>query len=397
MTLPYGVTPTGFVLPSQQQLIDAMIADQKATINANVDTSSDSVLGQFNGVFTRQLMIAYEGLQVAYEASDPDAVEGFLQTQLAKLTGTPRLTATASTVSLLCALNVGTVLVAGTTLVAIQGNPASQWTPATTYTAASTGSFAVTFVNTQTGNHPAPIGSTWVITTPVTGWTAPPTNAAAATLGTDLESDADLRIRREQELQGGGAGNVDAIRAGLLKVNGVQSVTVLNNYTDVTDANGLPPHSIQAIIYDGPTPLALSNDIAQVLWNDSAAGIRCFGAVSGNAIDALGVQHALNFSRVAPIAVYLAFALTPRQGYAGDPQFKTSMVNLLSAQFGVGSVVDPYDVIINTVALNGAVTGLSMGLTAPVGIPSSITATSVTFSPLQIASFSAGNITVNGM
>ena len=86
----FGVTDQGYVLPTQQQLLALMVADETSTINPNADTSSDSVLGQINGVVTRQLMIAYEGQQTAYSSNDPDVVEGFIQTNLCKLTGTPR-------------------------------------------------------------------------------------------------------------------------------------------------------------------------------------------------------------------------------------------------------------------------------------------------------------------
>lgn len=405
----FGVTDEGYVLPTQQQLLDLMAADQKATINPNCDTSSDSALGQINGVVTRQLMIGYEAQQAVYNNDDPDVVEGLIQTQLAKLTGTPRNGATASTVTLLCDLDTGTTLEADVTIAAVLGNPNSQWTPKTDYTAPSSGAQPVDFVNVATGPIEAAHDTIKVMTTTVVGWHSV-TNPAQAVPGTNIETDAALRIRREQELQGGGAGNVDAIRAALLKINEpvgpfILSAQMLNNTTDFVDVNGLPPHSTEAVIWDG-AGMTVSNDaIAQVLWDKGASGIRNFGTTTGTAIDKLGNPQTVAFTRVAQLPVYLSIALTPRAGFQTDAVFKLSLANICKGDpdpltpedafvFGVASPVDPYDVILNSGRLGAKIVGLSMGFTAPVGTPTAITSTILAVGPRQIATFDTSRIVI---
>lgn len=411
----FGVTAAGYVLPTQQQLLDLMVADEQATINPNVDTSSDSPIGQINGVVTRQLMIAYEAQQVAYNSNDPDIVEGFLQTNLAKLTGTPRNGATQSVVQLTCNLNVGTTLVAGVTLAAVFGNPASQWTPQSNYTAASTGAFAIPFVSVTTGPNQVAPNAITVMTTSVVGWNSV-TNPAAAIPGTNVELDSALRIRREQELQGGGAGNVDAIRAALLKLGEpltayVKSVVMLNNTSDVTDANGLPPHSTEAVIWD--RGLQNPDTIAQVIWDYGSSGIRNNGTTSGTAADKLRNAQTVFFTRVTQVPIYLAVALTARVGYVADMAFKAQLAALCNGDpatvlplpgfvapeahaFGVGESIDPYDVVMNTAGLGAQVTGLAMDTTAP-GTPSAITAVPIAIGSRQIGVFDPSRITVNGL
>jgi hypothetical protein len=408
----FGVTDAGYVLPTQQQLIALMVADEKATINPNCDTSSDSPLGQINGIVTRQLMIAYEGQQASYNGFDPDAVEGFQQTNLAKLTGTPRNDATQSQVTLTCDLDLGTTLLAGITLAAVFGNPSSQWTPLADYTAASGGPQPVVFVNVLTGPLEAPAGAIIVRTTTVVGWNSV-TNALDATPGTDAESDPDLRSRREIELKGGGAGNVDAIRAALLKINDsvgpfVISAFMLNNTTDFTDANGVPPHSTEAIIWDGPGAPVSNDAIAQVLWDKGASGIRNFGTLSGTAIDALGNAHTVNFTRVTQILIGVAFATVARAGYVGDVQFKEQIAAVCNGDpapvvttdeqvgFGVGDDVDPYDVLMNTAKLGAQVIGLALFIGAPSGTPGTIAVTPLAIGPRQIGIFDSSRILVNG-
>jgi hypothetical protein len=408
----FGVTDEGYVLPTQQQLLDLIAADQKATINPNADTSSDSVLGQINGVVTRQLMILYEGQQVTYNSNDPDAVEGLIQTQLAKITGTERDGATQSTVSLTCDLDIGTELLAGVTLAAIAGKPDSQWTPKADYTATVGGAQPVTFVSVTTGPNEADIGTITIRTTTVVGWNSV-TNLAPAVPGTNVESNPALRVRREQELQGGGAGNVDAIRAALLKINEpagpfVISAQMLNNVSDAVDANGVPPHSTEAIIWDGSPPQVADNDIAQVLWDKGSSGVRNFGTTAATAIDKLGKPQPVAFTRVAQLNAYIAVTLTPRTSYPGDAAFKTALANICRGDadplapedglsFGVGATVDPYDVALNTGRLGAKVTGLQLSFSPIGGTPSSIDPTTLPVGPRQIANFSSARITINGV
>lgn len=410
----FGVTDAGFVLPTQQQLLALMAADEKATIGPNVDTSSDSVLGQLNGVATRQLMIAYEALEVAYNSNDPDAVEGLLQTALGKITGTPRLGASKSTVILNCVLDAGTILLAGITVASIVGKPDSQWTPAADYTALTTDTLPVPFESTATGPSEAAAGDITVMTTTVVGWNGV-TNPGDAVPGRNVESDEDLEIRREQELAGGGAGNTDAIRAALLKITDssghfILSATVLNNVTDSIDANGLPPHSTEAVIWDGPGAPISNDTIAQVLWDKGAAGTRTFGALIGTAKDALGNPQVMSFSRVTQVPIFLAFALTARTGYVGDDAFKIALAAACNGDpvqitpspgftapeetaFGLGDDVDPYDVVMNTAGLGAKVVGAAAGLTAP-GTPSSIDPAVIAIGVRQIAIFDTSRIDI---
>lgn len=405
----FGVTDTGYVLPTQQQLLALMEADERATIHPNVDVSSDSVLGQINGVVTRQLMIGYEGQQITYYSNDPDAVEGLLQTMLAKLTGTPRLAATKSTVTCACDLDGGTVLEAGVALAGVAGAPSSLWTPVEDFTAPTSGTHLVLFEATQTGPRTANHDTITVRVTQIVGWNGV-TNPNDADPGTDVESDQELRVRREAELQGGGAANPEAIRAALLQIGGrvgpfVLSAWVLNNVTDTFDANGLPPHSTEAIIWDGPTAPVDNDTIAQVLWDEGSAGIRNFGTSSGIAKDKLGDEHTVYFSRVQQIPIYLSFALTPRKGYVGDLAFKAAVAAAGNGDpsestefepFEIGEDVDPYDIVMNTAGLGAQITGLLMSNAPIVSTPTSITTATIPITPRQIAVFDTSRIKVNG-
>lgn len=81
----------------------------------------------------------------------------------------------------------------------------------------------------------APANSLTEILTPVAGW-ASLTNPQAGITGRNQETDAELRLRREQSLHLLGAATVEAIRSRLLQeVPGVTSVTVFENVTLTQD------------------------------------------------------------------------------------------------------------------------------------------------------------------
>lgn len=151
-------------------------------------------------------------------------------------------------------------------------------------------------------------GSLNTIATPVSGWNAV-YNLLAGDAGALQETDSALRSRRDQELALAGNTTVDAIRANLLALNEgstdtahepVTSCTVFYNDTDVTDATGLPPHSIECLVQDGT-----DGDIAQTIWNSVGAGTRTYGNTSGTATDSEGNPHTVYWTRPTEVQVWV--------------------------------------------------------------------------------------------
>ena len=93
----------------------------------------------------------------------------------------------------------------------------------------------VPFLAQNYGPIAAPAGSLTEILTPVAGWQSL-TNLDAGITGREQETDAELRLRREQSLHSLGAATVEAIRSRLLQeVPNVVSVTIFENVTMTQD------------------------------------------------------------------------------------------------------------------------------------------------------------------
>lgn len=89
----------------------------------------------------------------------------------------------------------------------------------------------VIFLASEFGVIPAPIGSLTEILTPIGGWESI-TNLKAGVTGREIETDAELRLRRQNSINILGSATVEAIRARLLQeVSGVTQAFVFENRT----------------------------------------------------------------------------------------------------------------------------------------------------------------------
>lgn len=387
MPSPFGVTAEGFSRPSVQELLALIEADQRAGISPTLDLSTESVLGQNNGIFAQHLGKAWEALEAAYNGFDPERAENDQLTSLSKLSGTERRGASSSILEgVEVALDVGTTLIAGTHFAHVTGKPDVRFTPRENFTAPSTGTFFRDFEAEETGPIQVADSTLTVIATPVVGWSSV-TNPSSAVPGRNIDTDADLRLRREAALAITGSSTTDAIRADVLAVENVTSVQVFENYTDATDANGLPPHSFEVVLFDDAG--ADDDAVAQAIWDSKAGGIRPYGAVSGTALDANGDPHTVPFSRASEIAIWVEYDVTPRDGYVGDAAFELAVVAALNASMGTGDDVGEWDVSDAAHGLGCKVRNVRFGTSA-----SPTTETDVAIAVREIARFDTARVTV---
>jgi len=341
MPAPFGVTPEGFSRPSVQELLELFKSDQRAEISQTLDLSTDSVLGQVNGIFARHLGVAWEAVEAVNAGNDPDRAEDDQLISIAKITGTAQRGASKSQVPTNVSLTIGTTLQAGVHFAHVIGKPDVRFTPTANYTAVATGTVGLTFEAENTGPIQVAEGTLTVIATPVVGWTAVE-NIADATPGRDIDDNNDLRVRREQGLARSGSSGTDQIRADVTGVENVTSCQVFENYTDAIDSQGLPPKSFQVVLWDDAS--ADNDAIAQAIWDSKPGGIETIGAVTGTALDANGDPQVMRFSRATAVLIYISFRVTPKDGYVGDAALKLAMATTLDSVMGTGQAVSEWDI-----------------------------------------------------
>lgn len=191
-----------------------------------------------------------------------------------------------------------------------------------------------TFIASDAGYISLAINSLVNIQTPVAGWVSV-INEFSPNLGRNLETDEELRIRRELSLGSIGSGTIDAIRGKLLNLTGVTSVLIIENATDAT-VNNIPPHSFEALVSGGD-----NLTIAQTIWDNKGAGIQSYGNLSIPVKDSTGFEHFIKFSRPTFLYIYVNVHITKDVNIFpvdGDDLIKSNLVSQIS-KLSVGESV----------------------------------------------------------
>lgn len=444
------LTAAGLQIDTLADIREAINARWRAEFGASMDVSDRSPDGQLIGIAAERFALMEEMLEVINSSLDPNKATDALLDALCALTGTKRRPASFSTV-LQVLTGTPTALVPANSLISTVSTgiqflttadatiaAATAWAALTTYTAGDrrtnggnvyictvggtsaasggpggttrgvdildgTGGTIVTwrflglgtgFVDvalraTVAGPVVAVAGDLTNKDSPAGGWDDT-VNLLDATLGRNRMTDAELRVLRVLELAQPGTSPKDSIGAALLEVPGVNGVTVFNNVSDAVDSNGLPPHSVMALVAGGE-----DQDIWNALLANVAAGIRTFGTQIGTATDTKGAPQTMAFSRTTQVQIYVSVTLTkdPTVYPAdGDSQVALAIATRGNAKPDGTDVVSAaqlaavFDVpgIINV--------GLPLISQAPTTTP--VSSTTISISVLQHAVFDTSRIVV---
>lgn len=412
--MAFGVTNEGFVKKTLPDILGEIQARQKDEISSALDVSDDTPIGQLNGTFAAQIAELWDLGQAVYTAWDPDKNSGAGQDAVCAITGVTRLGEEKSYVDGSLGLSTGAQVPAGR-LVAVQGNPTVQFEVVgalegfpeslvvgpvpSAGPAPSDGNYRARLRCTKAGPVIANSGTLTVIVTPVTGWNSF-TADGDAVRGRNVETPTELRARREDELFAAGSAPVDAIKADLMQLlddNGVDgSVTVFENITLTTNADGLPGKSIECLIFDGVSPAVANEDIAQQIFDSKAGGIQTYGTTGPvTAVDDDGNSHDIYFSRPANVPVYFDIDIEVNDEVfpvTGDVDIKTALAAFALDHQKVGLEVASslYYASITSIAGVKKVSAFRLGeSTSPVGTAD------LPMSTRKLATLDTGNISIN--
>ncbi len=386
----FGLTETGFSRKRLAYLLDELNGDMRSIFGDNFNVSPESPDGQINGVIAESNANLWELSEQCYHAFNPSAATGASLSNLVQLNGITRLAATSSRATLTVGGTTGTLIPTGS-LVSTD-DAGEQFATDSDVTLDSGGSGTVYASALTTGPIIALAGTLTQIDTPLSGWTSV-TNALDADEGTDEESDITLRARRERSVARDAQAIIDAIYAAVANLTDVTKVSVLENDTNVTDANGLPPHSFHVIVAGGD-----ETEIAETIWLKKPPGILAHGSTEIEVLDSQGQPHAISFSRPTVIEIYVEIDLTSFDDYPanGDELIKAAMVDYSNGLLVAGrgfSLGD--DVIytrlytpINSVA-GHEIDALRIGI-----VPSPVGTANIAIGVTEVPNFTVSNIEV---
>lgn len=317
----YGLTDAGYTAPRGADFLSLIRSTFETELaaagyTATIDWESDTFLGLVTTATADQLGALAEMNQSVYDAWNPNNAVGVSLDNLALIVGVTRIPATYSTCTVTLTGTTGTIIPDGKIVQGGGPDGTSRWaTTSSTTLVAGTGTVVVQAQDA--GAIDADAADLVTIVTPVSGWTAV-TNAAPATPGEPRETDASLRLRRQQSLQTAGSRSLNALRANILGLDGVQSVVVVEN-DDVVTATvsgiSLTAHSVGIVVYPSTLTTAQKTALVQSIYDNLPAGIATNGAVSATVTAADGFAKTILWAWATTTTVNVVTTVTLASGY----------------------------------------------------------------------------------
>ncbi|MDE8844151.1 baseplate J/gp47 family protein [Klebsiella pneumoniae] len=302
------VTAEGISAPDYQTVLDTITGYFQQIYGSDAYLEPDSKDGQMVALVALAIHDANNTAISVYRSFSPATALGDALTSNVKINGITRRAATNSTVDLLLTGTVGTAITNGS----VRDTNSVVWNLPATVVIGSDGTVVATATCANSGAVAAVAGSVNGINTPTRGW-ASVTNPLAATVGVAAETDAELRVRQSQSVALASLTPFDAVDGAIANVEGVTRHKLFENDQEVTDSNGLPPHSISAIVEGGD-----ATEIANTIRSVKGQGVSTYGTTSVIVTDKYGNPYTIRFSRPIDVPVYVSITLKALTGYSSE-------------------------------------------------------------------------------
>lgn len=304
-TLAAQVTAQGISAPSYDDILSSLQASFRLIFGDDIYIAPDSQDGQLLAVFAQAVHDCNQTAIKVYNSFSPATAQGEALSSRVKMNHLTRQVATNSQVNLTLVGQAGTTITNGAV-----GDPnGNKWLLPSVVTIPPGGSIVVTATAEKKGAISAAIGTITSILTPTAGWQTA-TNAVTATLGSPVETDAALRRRQEIAPAINASSVLQGLAAAINALPGVTYGKVYENDTSTTDANGLPAHSIAAVVRGG-----VAADIAQVIYSRKGPGVATHGTTTINITDVSGAVRPIKFFVPTEVAIKVNIAVVPGDGY----------------------------------------------------------------------------------
>ncbi|RXY58002.1 hypothetical protein DD568_25565 [Klebsiella pneumoniae] len=294
--------------PDYQTVLDTITGYFQQIYGSDAYLDPDSKDGQMVALVALAIHDANNTAISVYRSFSPATALGDALTSNVKINGITRRAATNSTVDLLLTGTVGTTIINGS----VRDTNSVVWNLPATVVIGSDGTVVATATCANSGAVAAVAGSVNGINTPTRGW-ASVTNPLAATVGVAAETDAELRVRQSQSVALASLTPFDAVDGAIANVEGVTRHKLFENDTETTDANGLPAHSISAIVEGGD-----ATSIANTIRSVKGQGVSTYGTTAVIVTDKYGNPYTIRFSRPIDVPVYVSITLKALTGYSSE-------------------------------------------------------------------------------
>lgn len=304
---PY-IDAEGVHAPTYEDILEYFMTQYRAIFGEDVYLGEETPDYQLLSLVAKS-MSDYTALATqAYFERDPQYASGNSLDILCQLSGITRRLPTFSTVVLTLEGIPGTVVAKGSQAIDANGHI---WSTDNDAMIDSEGTADVSATCDEPGAIKAPAGEINSVYTPYPGWTGV-VNESDAESGTNMETDAELRIRFAASHATSSNGATSSFITGLLSVPGVKFADIVENNTGLQSGD-LPAHSFCAVV-DGGTADAVAKKILDL----KAPGVATAGNTTVEVEDSDGNTYEINFSRPTATSVPIVVTIKDLGGYDAD-------------------------------------------------------------------------------
>lgn len=337
-TLAPTVSSTGITAPDLNDILDTLVSWFQGIYGSDVYLGSDSQDGQWLGILAQAFYDANTAAVGVFNQFSPATSVGAGLSSVVKINGITRESSSNSTATVTVVGQANTTITNG--VIGDNQNLNTQWSLPTSVTIPSGGSIDVTATSTTSGAVTAAANTLTKILTPTPGWQSV-NNAAAASPGAALESDAQLRQRQTNSTSLPALTTADSCLGALRNLAGVTSVNYDINNSSTTDANGVPPYSWSFSVLGGTV-----QDIVDTIGLYKTPGLPTYGTTSGTYVSPYGINETIDYFTCAQQRIVVALTIVPGTGYTS--LIVTEIQNAVAAY--INSLGQGGDVVVSRLA-----------------------------------------------
>lgn len=286
--MPNSIGPTGLTIATNAELVAAFTTAMQTIYGSDINLASDTPDGQMMNIFIQAALDLEDLLVQINNMFDPDNAVGVILDQRVAINGIQRqagtFTVTNITIVTSQSVNLYGLDQSAQPVFTVADNAGNQWQLQTTQLGVGAGTNVFSFQAATPGANLTVQNTITVPITIVLGVTSINNPTTYTSLGINEESDAALKIRRQQSVSLSSQGYLQGLRAALLNIPGITSAFVYENNSGITDGNGVPGHSIWVIVAGTPTILSTP------AW-DSTVSYSYGQIVSSSGVDYISWQN----------------------------------------------------------------------------------------------------------
>lgn len=335
-TLAATVDADGISAPAYSDILASLQASYRSIYGGDAYLDADSQDGQWLAIQAKAIFDSNMTAIAVYNEFSPATAQGAGLSSVVKINGIHRRVASFSTVDVLLVGTAGTIIDGGVVGGVLGDQVATSWLLPPEVAIPFEGEITVSATAADPGAINAAAGTVNRILTPVPGWQTV-VNAAAATPGAPIETDAQLRQRQARSTAIPALTPLDAIWGAVGSLDGVASLAIVENDTGAVDFNGIPPHSI-AVVVDGGD----AQEIAATIAATKTPGTGTYGPISEIVVDDRGIPATIHFYPLTRVMVGVVINLRIQRGYSastGDLLAQNTIAWLSGLPIGAASLL----------------------------------------------------------